>query len=73
MTALLQIRTDWKTRIQQKVQIPFGTSYSNDVLIGSEENDLMSHDYSFDNSLRIKDYYSGNVVNSQPLIKRITL
>ena len=61
MTALLQIRTDWKTRIQQKVQIPFDTAYGNEVLIDSEENDLMPYDY------------SGNVVNSQPLIKRITL
>lgn len=60
MTALLQIRTDWKTRIQQKVQIPFDTGYDNEVLIDSEENDLMPYDY------------SGNVVNSQPLTKRIT-
>lgn len=61
MTALLQIRTDWKTRIQQKVQIPFDTAYGNEVLIDSEENDLMPYDY------------SGNAINSQPLTKRITL
>ena len=61
MTALLQIRTDWKTRIQQKVQLPFDTAYGNEVLIDSEENDLMPYDY------------SGNAINSQPLTKRITL
>lgn len=61
MTALFQIRTDWKTRIQQKVQIPFDTAYGNEVLIDSEENDLMPYDY------------SGNAINSQPLTKRITL